>query len=84
MTKIPENHSFPMNYQWMERLSDDLKRTIISALQHSLDEKKEDKEPEKKPSDFAGIWEGDETAEELIAMIRSARYRDPNRIIENL
>ena len=33
--------------------------------------------------DLAGAWEGEETAEELIAMIEGARYSDPGKKIED-
>lgn len=49
----------------------------MAALQKSLEmEKGTEQESTKKASDFAGIWEGDETAEELIKMIEGARYRN--------
>lgn len=78
MTKIPDaNSPFPPPYQWMEKLPDETKRTIMAALQKSLEmEKGTEQESTKKASDFAGIWEGDETAEELIKMIEGARYRN--------
>lgn len=54
----------------LSNLSVDARLEIISQLSLSL--KKPAKES-KATSDFAGCWESEETAEELIEMIRSAR-----------
>ncbi|MBK9013742.1 MAG: hypothetical protein IPM82_06445 [Saprospiraceae bacterium] len=67
-------------------LSAEVKLDLISKLSASLKmdfgKKKPDKVEKKSILDFAGCWESDKTAEELIEEIRSARTF--NRVIEPL
>lgn len=68
----------------LKNLSDEVKLRLITLLSQSMTRNtkkktKSDKEATKEfLSEFYGAWEGDKTAEEIIAEIRSNRtYRNP-------
>lgn len=67
----------------LTQLSHDARLELIARLSESLKENGTHEVPQEKPfsfSKFCGAWDSDETAEELMESIRSART--PNREVE--
>jgi len=79
-TSSPNNSVAEYYFDFLTNLSVDSKLDLISKL--SLSIKQNSKEPEVSLQSLFGAWKSDETAEEIIAEIRSSRVS--NRTIEPL
>ena len=79
-SQSPHNSVVDYYFDLLTNLSVESKLDLISKL--SLSIKQNSKEPEVSLQSLFGAWKSDETAEEIIAEIRSSRVS--NRTIEPL